>query len=194
VRLTGFTVPGRPRGKERARVAPGQQRPYTPAQTVRAEKELAELYLQAADERRPLTGPVRLDIVAVFQIPRDFSGPLLDAANSGLVPCMNKPDRDNIEKLVCDALNGLAWADDAQIVAGETVKRYGNPARTEVRVEELIVAGIPAIPAQTRREARMDAPPRPKRRRPLVVNRVKSKLPKALQAAVDRALGKERPR
>lgn len=191
-RLTAFTIPGTPRGKERARTAPGQDRPYTPAATVAAEREVAALYLQAATKRRPLTGPVRLDIVAVFQIPEGFPRALRDAAARGLVPCMNKPDRDNIEKLVCDALNGLAWCDDAQITSGETVKRYGSPARTEVRVEELIVAGIPAIPAQTRREARLDAPPRPKPRRPLQSKRTKSKLPAKLQAAVDRALGKER--
>jgi Holliday junction resolvase RusA-like endonuclease len=36
-----------------------------------------------------------------------------------------KPDWDNVGKIVCDALNGVAWHDDAQIVDAHVEKRYG---------------------------------------------------------------------
>lgn len=194
-RLVSFSVPGRPRGKERPRVAPGQQRPYTPASTVAAEKEVRALYLQARrqEDRRPLTGPVALTITAVFQIPSSWPKALRETAARGGLPYTGKPDRDNIEKLVCDALNGVAWMDDAQIVAGPVVKRFGLNQRTDVEVAEVVSALIPATPADKRREARVDAPPPPKPRRAPQPNRAKSKLPPALQRAVDRALAKERP-
>lgn len=203
MRLTGFTVPGRPRGKARhrssARIVQQDGVPravvhqHSDPRTVAAEREIAALYLQATDERRPLAGPVRLTVTAVFPIPQSFRGELRDACLRGLVPCISKPDRDNIEKLVCDALNGLAWVDDSQIVDGPVVKRYGSPPRLEVTVEEVDISRIPAIPAVERREAHMDAPAPAQPRRPAKSKQTKSKLPARLQAAVDRALGKERP-
>src|SRR6266498_5635691 len=45
-------------------------------------------------------------------------------------------DWDNLAKLVCDALNGIAWRDDDQIAHALVVKGYdaANP-RTEVTVQ-----------------------------------------------------------
>ena len=37
-------------------------------------------------------------------------------------PDIYKPDVDNIEKVVFDALNGVAWIDDSQIVSNTTIK------------------------------------------------------------------------
>lgn len=190
-----FSIPGRPRGKERARQAPGHQRPYTPAQTIAAEKEIAQLFRQARGPGPPLTGPVSLTVTAVFRIPVGWPRALREQAARGLVPYTGKPDRDNIEKLVCDALNGLAWCDDAQIAAGPVLKRYGGPARTEVRVESLACPDIPATPGDKRRQDWVDAgQPPPKRRGPggSPTKSGTKKLPRSLQQAVDRALAKER--
>lgn len=56
----------------------------------------------------------------------------------GCVPYTVKPDLDNVCKLVLDALNGVAWADDAQVVSIFANKlpriAQGAPARTEVQV------------------------------------------------------------
>lgn len=35
-----------------------------------------------------------------------------------------KPDCDNVAKMICDALNGLAYKDDAQIVNLNVLKAY----------------------------------------------------------------------
>lgn len=192
--LVAFTIPGRPRGKQRARSADGQ-RPYTPPETRAAEKEIAALFLQACDSRTPLTGPVALTIVAVFAIPIGWPAGLRHQAARGLVPCTSKPDRDNIEKLICDALNGLAWCDDAQIADGPVTKRYGAPARTEVVIESLACPELPATPGDQRRERWVDdgQPPKPRRAKPANMTKSqKKKLPTRLQQAVDRALGREK--
>ena len=48
-----------------------------------------------------------------------------------------KPDEDNLRKAVADALNGVAWQDDAQIVRGTSYKVEGPYAQTCVLVQYL---------------------------------------------------------
>ena len=40
-----------------------------------------------------------------------------------LLPC-KKPDADNIAKVICDALNKVAYGDDTQICSLKVDKRY----------------------------------------------------------------------
>ena len=47
---------------------------------------------------------------------------------SGIIFPTKKPDLDNIAKIICDALNGFAYADDSRIVSMMINKEYGeNP-------------------------------------------------------------------
>lgn len=48
--------------------------------------------------------------------------------------CLKKPDIDNYIKLVCDALNGIAWEDDNEVAEVYAIKRYSNNPRTEVSI------------------------------------------------------------
>lgn len=48
--------------------------------------------------------------------------------------CLKKPDIDNYVKLVCDALNGIAWEDDNVIANMVAVKMYDEQPRTEVHI------------------------------------------------------------
>lgn len=79
--------------------------------------------MEAAKDYRgqPLEGPLRVDIVAVFPrpsrmvwkrkpMPRDYH--------------VAKPDRDNIDKAVMDALTGKLWVDDCQVCDGRIQKFY----------------------------------------------------------------------
>lgn len=44
-------------------------------------------------------------------------------------------DWDNLSKSVCDALNGIAYRDDRQIIEAHVfVDRHGTPARTEIEI------------------------------------------------------------
>ena len=52
-----------------------------------------------------------------------------------------KPDVDNIIKIILDSLNGLAYKDDAQIVARTCQKLYvndDNEPRVEVKIEKIV--------------------------------------------------------
>jgi Holliday junction resolvase RusA-like endonuclease len=70
----------------------------------------------------PLDGPVSVSIDFLFQRP----GRLLRKKDpDGRIPHVAKPDRDNCEKAVLDALTQLGfWRDDAQVCAGEVRKYY----------------------------------------------------------------------
>ena len=51
-----------------------------------------------------------------------------------------KPDRDNLDKVVLDALTGLLWRDDCQVSDGRLTKMYatGNEEpHVEINVERL---------------------------------------------------------
>lgn len=113
-----FFVPGEPRGKQRARA--GQGRHYTPAETVAAERAITWAAKVAMGNRRPLEGPVRLDIRAAFSFPASWSKKRKDETFWKVSKC----DRDNIEKLAADALKGVVWIDDAQVCCGEVCKFY----------------------------------------------------------------------
>jgi Holliday junction resolvase RusA-like endonuclease len=128
-----FEIPGKPHAKQRARG--GRFGHYTPKETVAAETFIrltaAPLFAE------PIAGPVGLDILAVFEPPKSWSAAkrkrMLGSAH------IQRPDFDNIEKSVCDALNGIAYADDGQIAEARTVKRWGPVAKTVVTVRALEV-------------------------------------------------------
>lgn len=139
-----LSIPGRPQGKQRPSTAPGHSRPYTPAETVAAEKRIRELWKRKFPRHVPLTGPVMLRFTAVFSIPQGFTALQRASALDGRLYATVKPDKDNIEKLVCDSLNGLAYVDDAQIQGGG-VKRYGSPERVDIELTELEGPSTPSI-------------------------------------------------
>lgn len=145
-----LSIPGRPKGKQRPIPAPGHTRPFTPAETVAAEKRIAELWRRKFPRHVPLTGPIMLRFTAVFAIPTGFTTAQRTAALDGRLYATLKPDKDNIEKLICDALNGLAWVDDAQIQGGG-VKRYGSPERVDIELTELEGPTTPSIARRTKK-------------------------------------------
>ena len=89
---------------------------------------------------RPLIGAVCLQIVAVYTVTPGWPRYLREASQMG--PCMAKPDLDNVEKSVMDALNGLAYRDDSLVAEKAARKRYGVREELRVTVQEI---GSPAF-------------------------------------------------
>jgi len=126
-----LTIPGPPVGKQRARIC--RTGHYTPAKTVNYETLIKELFAIAYPNHVPFSGPISLQVRAFIAPSKADAGKLKRTPR--LRPT-KKPDLDNIIKLVCDALNGLAYADDKQIVAVLSGKNYSDQPRTEIIVEE----------------------------------------------------------
>lgn len=122
-----FTVPGEPQGMARPRFTVRRGRgkifaqAYTP-QKSQAYKQQVELFARAWMPAVPWDGPVRLDIDAYLERPQRL---LKKSSPAGPVWCTTKPDRDNIEKAVLDALtNAGLWNDDKQVCCGEVRKFF----------------------------------------------------------------------
>ncbi len=48
---------------------------------------------------------------------------------------LGKPDWDNVGKLACDSLNGIAFKDDSQVDTGAVTKRPRSPYGTQPRID-----------------------------------------------------------
>lgn len=82
-------------------------------------------------EREPLTGPICLDVQFVFPRPRSHYGTGRNADRlrpSAPILHAVRPDADKLLRAIGDALTGIVWRDDAQIVIVSATKLYGRPA------------------------------------------------------------------
>ncbi len=132
-----FTVPIQPIGWS-VRTAKGRQ--YAPTPLRRFKRQIA-LVASVSLRQARFAGPVRLDIVAVFDRPKYMRKVYRDGRAKhprGLIPHTVKPDRDNVAKAIQDALSGC-WGDDCQVTCGTTAKFYaeidGAP-RVMVRISD----------------------------------------------------------
>mgnify|MGYP001592175909 FL=1 len=81
----------------------------------------------------PFVGPVKATICFVFEHPKSYSAKRKAATTWK----DTRPDLDNHIKELLDALNGLAYHDDAQIVEIFARKRYGSPSGVTITIEDL---------------------------------------------------------
>lgn len=114
-----FPIEAVPKGRPRFGVRRGGHvRTWTPEATVVFERNL-QIIARQQYRGQPLEGPLILILcfrmTPPVKLPKDRCG----------LPCV-KPDLDNLEKAVMDALNGIAWRDDSQIVTKMAQKKYGN--------------------------------------------------------------------
>ena len=117
-----FKVPGKPHGKERPRVINGHA--YTPEKTKAFEQAVAWAYKAAGGKL--FEGPVEVNATAFYDIPKNTSKKSRELMERGIILPMKKPDVDNVVKAVLDALNGIAYKDDNQVVRETGTKFYGK--------------------------------------------------------------------
>ena len=132
-----FTVPGEPFGKQRPRHSRVSGTTYTPKETKLHEQLIQWAYRRAGGHKFPEDSEIRITIIAVMGIPK--STPKYRRADmlSGKIRPTKKPDWDNIGKLVCDALYGLAYVDDMCVCDARVVKLYGEVPLLRVRLEDI---------------------------------------------------------
>jgi Holliday junction resolvase RusA-like endonuclease len=112
-----LTVPGNPVSKGRPRC--GHRGVYTPEKTLLAEDVVRTLWWEKYGSE-PWTTPVRVFLT------------FLEG------PGQRAQDIDNLAKLVLDALNGLAWEDDKQVMALHAeLFRSRAEGQSRILVEEM---------------------------------------------------------
>jgi Holliday junction resolvase RusA-like endonuclease len=128
-----YSVEGDPVGKQRPRFSRG--RTYTPKKTVDYETIIASKASQAMGSSEPLKTPVAIFIWISHAIPASYSKKRKEACLNGL-DWPKKPDLDNVAKVFLDAMNGIVYKDDVQVVKLRVSKRYDIEAHVDVLVRE----------------------------------------------------------
>ena len=122
-----FNVFGKPRGKQRPRLCSvdGRNIVYTPKQTIEYEKLIKASYIASSKVFFERNIPIEINILAYF-----FHKSSIEFATK-------KPDADNIIKIVLDALNKVAFYDDAQVSKICFEQRYSKMPRLEITIQNL---------------------------------------------------------
>ena len=134
--MISLTIPGNPVGKQRARVCKTGHA-FTPAKTVNYETLIKELFAVQYSGHVPWNGPVLMNLTAYFQIPKSTPKKQRAEMETEHVWYPHRIDGDNLWKIIADALNGLVYIDDGQLVDGRVLKYYSLRPRVEIELEEL---------------------------------------------------------
>lgn len=119
-----FIVEGDPQGKARPRFSQKSGTVYTPTKTVRYERLIRKAFLDAGCNAIPSDCYVGITVDAYFQIPKSYTKGKRLACQHNINRPDKKPDIDNILKIVLDGLNGVAYADDKQVIEVRCRKFY----------------------------------------------------------------------
>ncbi len=136
-----FVVHGEPMGKQRPRVVTRGEfsKAYTPKQTVNYENLVkTEYMMQTNNYRFPDEAMLDVRILAFYSIPMSTSKRRKSLMLNGEIRPTKKPDVDNIEKIICDSLNKIAYKDDSCIVEAQVRKFYSDLPRVEVTIKEVV--------------------------------------------------------
>ena len=129
-----FTVFGDPVPKARPRVYGGHG--VTPERTKIQEQKIALVYKSKYHGFKFEKGvPLRMVVDLYLKIPKSTSKSMREKMLLGEIrPVKRIFDSDNGVKLAMDALNGVAYYDDAQVVEEIGRKFYSGEPRTEVYI------------------------------------------------------------
>ncbi len=142
--IQDFIIPGNAVAKGRARTVmnrkTGMSFSYTPETTVNYENYVKMCYKNNCTYFFG-EDPVGMLITVYKQIPKSTSKKKRVDMESGLIKPTTKPDIDNYYKLIADALNGVAYKDDSQIVAAFVTKFYAEEPFVHVTIFQDEIGG-----------------------------------------------------
>lgn len=134
-----FIIPGCVCGKQRSRsrhIRTKDNREfninYTPKKTVNYETLIQELFYIKYKNHSLILDPISMIINAYYPIPKSASKKKRELMLSDKIRPAIRPDFDNVEKIFADALSGIAYKNDNQVVDSEFHKYYSDNPRTEI--------------------------------------------------------------
>ncbi len=141
-----FTVPGTPApgGSKKAMITPGTGRIFlrdAGKNNAGWRQRVSIFASQAMAGRKPLQGPLELKMTFWLARPKSHYGTGKNATT--LKPWAveswptGPPDTTKLVRAAEDALKGIVWIDDAQVVIQAAEKRYGTEAGLAVVVESV---------------------------------------------------------
>lgn len=137
-----FTVYGDPApgGSKRAFRAKNSDRIIITEDSKRSKpwrQQVAEVALALMEGREVYAGALKLTIAFYVQRPRSHYGKRGVNPSAPRYPAV-RPDLTKLVRPLEDALKGIVWRDDQQVVVQQISKHYGEPARAEVEVRILL--------------------------------------------------------
>lgn len=108
---------------------------------VKRYKQLIGYYVRQHYDGQPLTGPLSVTLLFFREIQKSDSQKKQTAKGAGQIRPTKKPDVDNYIKSTLDALNGILWVDDNEIVDLHAKKYYSKHPHIEIEIERLSVEG-----------------------------------------------------
>lgn len=138
--MVEFIVNSEPKGKARARTVrnphTNKVHSYTPKGTVTYERLIRDSYI-ASGGKYFGEKPLEIAIEAYYGIPKSYTKKEREAIMRGELKPTKKPDCDNIIKMVCDALNEVAYKDDKQVICVSCNKYYSNTGYLHITIKEI---------------------------------------------------------
>lgn len=142
--MSGFFVPGTPvpKGSAKAFVIKGTNRAIVTQTNRDKQKPWASLISLTAKQAYPemLHGPISLSLSFTMPRPKGHYG---TGKNSNVVKSgapswhTSKPDLDKLVRCVKDALTGIVWLDDSQVVRlANVTKTYGTAPGVYIEVRQ----------------------------------------------------------
>jgi Holliday junction resolvase RusA-like endonuclease len=135
--IVTFEVEGDPVPKGRPRFARRGQfvQTYTDVKTIDYETHVAMKARQAIGASEPLQGALTVFLYLRYTIPASYSKKRKEACLRG-VEYPKRIDLDNVYKSITDAMNGIVYTDDSQIVEAHITKVYAETAGANIMVQE----------------------------------------------------------
>ncbi len=126
--------------KERPRVVKnpktGQVFGYTPERTAAMGRSVKAVIARVLGSSQPISGPIRIDMTFVMPLPQTWPKWKKEAALEGLIVPTGRPDMDNLEKALLDALNETLIVDDSFVINRHAWKIYGEMPAIKMSVEQ----------------------------------------------------------
>ena len=138
--MVTFKLDADPVGKQRARYARRGNfvQTYTPDKTRNYEALLKDAAIEAMGSSEPLETPVSLYLYIRVPIPKSCTKKRLEAISNGSEKPIKKPDSSNILKSVEDAMNGVVYKDDCQIINHHMTRVYSSLPGVDICVKECL--------------------------------------------------------
>ena len=135
--IVNFEVPGDPVPKGRPRFARRGTfvQTYTDSKTLEYETLVGFKARQAIGASEPLKGHLTVFLYLRYAVPASYSKKRTEACLNGL-EYPKRVDLDNCYKSITDAMNGIVYVDDSQIVEAHILKCYSLEPGANVMIQE----------------------------------------------------------
>ena len=134
--LISFTVYGEPIPWKRPRFNGKSKRVYEDSKVRDYKARVIEAFEESGGRVYEKDVPLRMSIRFYLSVPRSASEKRKVDLISNFFPT-KRPDNDNLYKGIADALNGIAYYDDSQIVVTHIHKLWSVNPRAEINIGEV---------------------------------------------------------